>query len=856
MSTESAPLSQDISTPVAPLSVRSAAWGFFWGGCMLGIFCWWLSYRNLEVSAPFVYGTGVLGVLGIAMFLWYLAAFLQNRRHPERLHAAETHMRPVDSLAMFVGAGVLIGLAVWLFLKERMSVFAESSSLLVMGLIALGAGLSLRLSWSGPAARQHILETMLGMRKQIAVVLMILGGAMIVGGGSYALAKTWRELGGRFPEGGGLFLIGLIFFSAGLWTQLTLDRPATTYTMRMLLLYVGGLTGFLLALMTALRVLLWWNRYFAAGIKVWQGDEGWHFWACAYVSLIGLGLLFASLLLAQVDIRSSAPMRRLLYGYNAVLTGLLLFAVLVVTVILVFVALPSNVLWSKTMGLRSLSPSSVKMLEELKEPVKVYVLMTRYSGVYLEVRDLLDNCQQVTNKIEVEYLSPDLDSERYRKLAETYPELRNRQTLGSMKGEGSGRGLLLVYGSGPDDAKLPHAFIPDKDLAEETRDPQTREVTSIRFNGEVALMQQIQLLTDKGVKPTVYFTQFKGEPLLIDDRSEVDRNDDRLATLAGLGRLADKLRKDNYVVRGLHWGVRPKEIPENLPFSYSQEKSTKDRHEVPQDCKVLVIVNPVEPFSKEALEAIDRYMDDRKGKLIVMTRLGVYPGGEVAKDGMEEFCKKYGVQLGNDYILSFPPDRTLLSVKAQVSADTNNKVAREFAGKQIRMILPRTVQPIKSPSPYQAETILEVKSPPNGEYSWAETQPQYYGEPLKYMSILEKQGKLSSMGGKQPLSVGVAVTDRDGKPRAIILGDYWPVCNAGISSTYSAPVNYDFDRSCIEWLGDRPLPKIGTQPTDAGIYVPAERDTISIARMHLLPMSLTSLLIIGMGVGVWIVRRK
>jgi hypothetical protein len=834
-----------IAQTTAPLSVRSAAAGFLWGAVALGILAWWLFKRNFEQSVLFGWTTAVLAGASLLLFLWYLVKAVKNRNNPEALRAAQTEMRPIFSVAMIAGAGVLAVLAVLLIIQERMQGFAEFSSMLVMALVAAVAGASMRLTWSGPATRQHILETMLQMRKQMAITLMVIGVALVVVGAWYGLSKGLRELGGRFPEGGGMFLVGLVFFSAGMWTNLTLESPATAYTMRMLLLYVGGLTGFLIAIMTALRVLLWWTTFFAAGTTGWQGEDGWRFWACAYVGLIGLGLLFCSLLLGQVDIRSSAVMRRLLYGYNAVLTGLLLMAMLIVVNIFVAVVWPSNVAWTKTMGMQSLAPSSKRMLEGLKEPVKVYVLMTRYSGVYLEVRDLLDNCRDITNRIEIEYLSPDLDQDRYRKLANTYPQLKSQQ--GGRNAEAFGRGLLIVYGAGADDAKLPHAFIPEKDLGEEDRDPKTGEVRGVLFKGEGILMQQIQSLADKDTKPTIYFTQGQGELMVEDANSILDPQEARLFKYSGAGELKDKLRKSNCVVKGLIFEPRPK-LRETAVYEYSQ-KSPKDPHEIPADCDVLVIANPEQAFSKEVLAAIDEYMKRPKGKLIVLTRLGVYPDGKVAKDGMEEFCKKYGVDVGNDYVLFSPLGKRPLAL-ATVPAVATNKMAREFANTNIKMLLPRTVQPSKFPSQYHAEAILEVASPPNGKFGWAETDVTRILNADAFVSQLERQDKVAERAAKQPLPVGVAVTDRDGKARAVILGDVFPFTNYAL-----LPEHFDFFRSSVDWLVDRPVIIVGIAPRATGNYQ-IDRDSVSFARLLWLPLGLTMLTMMCTGAGVWIVRRK
>ena len=216
------------------------------------------------------------------------------------------------------------------------------------------------MSDQGAFSRQGLLQRLLDMRQQLGIVMIVIG--LAIGGlGVYLIVKAGRaEFSSRFPggwEGIACCLIGLVLIGGGLWTQLTLERSASVDFLRTLLLFVGSGTGLIIAVFTMLRFALWWNEHLSRGVASWQGEEGWRFWLCAYVELIGLALLFGSLLLARVDIRSNVGMRRLLYGYNAFLTGFLLFVTLVVLNIIVFVKLPSNVEWN-IKGLYSLSEVS------------------------------------------------------------------------------------------------------------------------------------------------------------------------------------------------------------------------------------------------------------------------------------------------------------------------------------------------------------------------------------------------------------------------------------------------------------------------------------------------------------------
>src|SRR5262245_35913970 len=99
---------------------------------------------------------------------------------------------------------------------------------------------------------------------------------------------------------------------------------------RVTVLALGGSIGFSVALASGILAYVWWDD-----LMGWLGESGpgknaWH-GAVAFGALVGgLLLMFASLQLARTEERSNPSLRRLLYGYNAVLAGLLVVAILVV----------------------------------------------------------------------------------------------------------------------------------------------------------------------------------------------------------------------------------------------------------------------------------------------------------------------------------------------------------------------------------------------------------------------------------------------------------------------------------------------------------------------------------------------
>jgi hypothetical protein len=836
---------------------------------MLGILAYWLRARDLDPSEPFFYGTLVLALASAGLFLWCGTLWWKGRRDPAKLAEAETRIRPVLWGASLAGGTVLLLLAVWLTVLKKMDAFAEISSLVVMGLICLGAAYSLRLTPQSPLSRQRLFEKMLSIRSELAMGLLIVGGLLVVlgiyflffytSGGEDAVRglKGFRRNYPGGPEGLGLILIGLVLMGGGLYQRLTLDKPATVDSMRMLVLYCGSLTGFIIALFTAVRVAAWWSKYFDA-ITKWYGEDGWRFWACAYLALFGLVLLFGSLLLARVDIRQSAPMRRLLYGYSTFLSGLLLLALLIVTNIAVATTFTSNVEYTDT-GLRDLHQSTKDALLALKNKVTVWVLMPRYVPPWQEVRDLMDNCESVTDMIEVHYVSPDQDAGTYKELAQVYKELE-QQTKGRMgRGGDSGRGLLVVYDQPGRSKKDPlHIFIPENDLeGMGEMDFQTGGGGKRQFKGEVVLLQAIQQLAENKVKPKIYFTQLSGEPFITPIvRDSVDFT-------------VSKLRKDNFDVMGLVWDYR---LPQFLQPGQvaTSKKSPADKHAVPSDCRVLVICGADKAFSKEVLAAIDEYIRGG-GKIMVMTLLNIGQNGKVIDDATAELCKKLNVEVGNEGIMHFADRlRDVLRVEADVPAAAANKrhldkVAKTFSSSKFTLLRPRPVKPLREAADFRPESILEVSpfNKANSEGLWTETDfSAFQRDPLGYPATL-KRDRLRM--ATEPISVGVAVTDKDDRPRAMVLGDY-SIIHDEIQLGQEDPrkdTYYNYFRTSLEWLAERKVIIGGIPPRESRTYT-LEKDkvdkdrilTFGPPRVVWLPLGLVIVALAGMGAGLWVVRRK
>lgn len=629
-------------------------------------------------------------------------------------------------------------------------------------------------------------------------------------------------------------LLALVPAGAALWNLLRLPgREREIDLARMLVLVVGGLIGLLLVLTSALLVYHWWDVF--NGLKTLQGAESWRVWVAAIVLLAGLAGMFAALQVARSEERASVTLRRLVYGYNAVLTGVLLLAVLTVINVLAYVHLSKPYDWT-SQSIYSLSSRSENVLVNLKKPTKIYAILSYGGEPQRRVQALLENCQAVNPKVQLEYLSPDLNRETVRSLGEKYRI-------------GAREGLLVVYGSPPQEE---HQFINDDALYNTRVSMSPGSGDNRFFKGESELMTTLSFLSEGKQKPAIYFTQGNGELELNDMSQRVN---------VGLAALKRQLEADNYTVKGLQFSS-----VEGAPSPGADVVSSVG---VPSDAAVVIVAGAKRRLPDYALTAIRKYMEPEgkdekpRGKLIVLFDQVLAPDKDQwVQTGLEDLLDKYNVAVGKDRVISRGSRSPLVVGAATIASEDlvrRNPLAAAFEGKAFTLYDTRTVQARTDVKPedarFKAEAFLYVFQP---RPFWAETDLRTPPEEwLKDDKIPLIRQKISP----RPLPVGVLVTEEsasrdphqpasgDKKPRLVVLGTTTPVCNAGLRT----PEVYDFVQSLLGWLRDKPA-DIGIEAKKQDVYVIGSRTNFD--RMLYLPIFIMGFGVAGLGAAVWVVRRK
>jgi hypothetical protein len=604
---------------------------------------------------------------------------------------------------------------------------------------------------------------------------------------------------------------------------------------RLLVMALGALTGVAAVLFIGLGLTIAWRDVILGGWSVWKGADGWKVWVVIAGLFGGLALMFVSIQLARADERTTPGLRRLLYGFNAVFTAMLLAAILLFVNLLAYApwgplaALGKEYTWAQR-NLYAIDSENTKILENLDKPTKVYAILPGNHPFYFATLALLENCKDIVNdnaKFDFEMLSPDRDPQRVNQLMKDC-HFDERA------------GLLIVYGSGADSA-----FIKDGEL-QGAADSRSR---APRFNGEQVLMTELNLLQQGKSRPVIYITQGNGELDMSGKPGGVP--------FERIDLLKSVLEQSRFKVKGLQF--LPVEKPPDGDLVFAKE--------VPADAGVLIIPGPRQPLPQFALDAIKDYLDKRKGKAMIFFDVAVGADGKtMVRTGLEEMMKKYNVVVGDDRVMKYDNNLRLDPVQVVATFPQGKGLSGELT-RMIRGLLivdTRTVYPAEKPTgPYRTESLLEVP----GSQVWAEKDLST--DPRRLLTRLTDRENAKELAQRltatrRPVTIAVTVAEvpvggphammeGESVPQMIVYGDATWLSNAFWGEQGMAQVLGIVLQRNLGWLKQRPViltPK--TNKSDTFMLPP----NVSFGRTVLLPGVLMMAGIIGLGAGVWVVRRR
>jgi hypothetical protein len=466
---------------------------------------------------------------------------------------------------------------------------------------------------------------------------------------------------------------------------------------------------------------------------------------------------------------------------------------------------------------------------------------------------MLDNCQAIAprDRLKIKYISPDVNQLDFVALLRIFPEI-----LPDPNVPGAGQGILIVYGPMPtkEDEKTLRAFIGERKLYD-TTPSKPGEKPKLTYKGEGEIFKELKFLTEGRKKRKIYFLQGNDEVDMNDDMISMPRTDFRRSfAKTGIGRLVDRLGADNYDVYGLSFNAEAPGAEKNQKMIYAKEANKKKT--VPSDCDTLIIAGVTKTLPQDTLDAIDRYMDDPKAKLMVFVDVvadDTY--GKLQNSGLETMLQRYGVDVTNEFLIRHPERqlREALQLPAVTPDRSENALARQFAGRTLTMrFSARVVKPGQGMG-FKADTILQVETrPPRLIYAEKDVQLLNIEKLLSFLEEMAKDPQARAFRrAKEPVSVAVAVSDKDNKPRMVVFGDTEFITNLDLAQS-PRDINYSMFASALDWMAERE--DLGLKYDEHNLIVLDE--SVDYWRMVLVPMWVLTLASIGLGAGFWLVRRK
>jgi uncharacterized membrane protein len=594
---------------------------------------------------------------------------------------------------------------------------------------------------------------------------------------------------------------------------------------RVAILAAGGLLG-TLALVVGLVLFYRWSDSLVAWLDRNEAREARWVLIPLLTMVLGAGLIFFAIQPARAEERNNASIRQLVYGANFGLTVLLLLVAFVVVNVVFSLRVP-NKLDATSSGFYTVSDTSRELLGRLDSTVTAHAVLPESPDdrVLGDVRQLLLAFQDASGgKFQVKFVATTM-TRALADLMARYPQLEL-----TMSDRRQGRFGAVVLTAGPDEKR--HAVIPT---------PEFFSDQGRNFVGESRLFKEVALLADNQVKPVVYFTQSNGE-LAITPGAEVPPEQSG-------ARLRAYLEKNYLDVRPLNFKL--------------------DAPAVPDDAAVVVVAGPRVPFSDAASGALRKYLttprgsEGKKGKLILLAGTVAGPGNKgLLKTGLEGLLGEFNVRLGEKFVYTIPteqhPFAEVASAGFNQAAGMNRHqitTALARAVSALSMPFPREVTRLGTSPAYQASILLGSINP-----TWLEDDR---------VDRRELTNVLRQLLQNEQVQVAKAVNER-GRPLAVVVSEGASPRLAVYGSTVfasdeqardmppeTAPFTFDLIGVTVDWLRERPsIAAVGVKSKEYEEYKFPDPATVDATRLVYLPLGLGLLAVVGLGAGVWVIRRR
>jgi|GEM_PF-964337 len=648
--------------------------------------------------------------------------------------------------------------------------------------------------------------------------------------------------------------LGLVIAGAvGAYLLVSLPKPTEKeqrIEARVVILAVGGLLGAVLMVVGGIYFYLWSESLTNWLSKDQEKQAQWTLYPLLMV-LVGGAMIFLATIPARAEERNNTIIRWMVYGSNLGLTTLLVIIILFILNVALWPRLPNKLDTTGT-GFYTLSPQTAQLIEGLEQPIHAYAILQEGDFVNEDIKRLLMSCQDANrSKFRVTILSPALNRKDIDKLRADYPMV-----------EMSREGILLVMGEeeGAPERKR-YTFLRTDDLADTKMGPGGQMM--VVFNGEPKLLRELMYLAENKQRPKIYFTQSSGELAIAPSMRATNQDQRRMATT-----LKTYLEKNFFDVQ---------------PLTFELGAPAK----VPDDAAVVVVADPSAPMPPNGVEAIRKYMteprpDGKKGKLVVLAG-SQSVGRKQLQIGLEPLLTTYGVTLSDRFLYANPVPQldsydnsqgvTVLQVGITKGAvDARNPVALGF--NKISRLPMVDCRELTAGRPAGFQPLVVIVSVP-GRLTWQVSEkPLRSTDALKDIQERLKQIDSLSVPRDQKIKMmkdleteldmtdesrhlAVFVSEGDAA-RVAVFGNGWFVSDeasarANRLGAEGATIWLDLMGSTLDWIRDRPT-VVGVTEKPYTTY--SLKPGYDEFRMVWVPLALALLVVLGIGAGVWVIRRK
>lgn len=396
-------------------------------------------------------------------------------------------------------------------------------------------------------------------------------------------------------------------------------------------------------------------------------------------------------------------------------------------------------------GRFSLSTKTKNILKGLDKPVTVTVLFNQAELFYDRIVDILREYEYTSSKIKLVHIDPVRNPTKMRELTQRIKA--EEIQLNS-----------IIFECGE---RAKH--VGQADVIERT--------FPFKFKGEEAFTAAILSVT-QGEQTAVYVTTGHGERGLED----YDR--------PGFSDIATALKRDNYRV-----------IPLDL----------MTRKEIPADCEVLVIAGPTKSFGSEEIAFIRSYINDRKGRLLVMLEPAF---GPYEKTGLEDLLREYCVNVKSNTVvynkvqLPFYGLQTVAEIYVNEERYPEHRITQDMRSLNSVFFGACAIEclPASNEKPYQCKPL--AMGPDN---SWGETDVGIAHQKPEFNQDKDLAGPITIAATSEPVDTEAQAAIAHGSipvqappkgPRITVFGDADFIANEYAGH----PGNRDIFLNSVNWL--------------------------------------------------------